>query len=257
MRRVIDSYVQGHRVLWKHGQWRYLLVPLIMAPLLFLLLWSLVYYLVWTDLFAWIEPHWLGGMDVPAALEILLLFVVGVVLAGPCYVAFRGIIMICYIPFMDRLISRTMEVEGCQFRQVEAGIFRAMWRAVLMAICTVLASLAVMVGSVMIGFIPVIGPVLSLAVAFPLQFFLCGASSVDPYLERCGHSTAQSFRIMWGRKAQMIRFGLIGTLGMFIPLVGWFMSPTYSVIAGVVLGNQLDEEDGERPGQGDPPAPPQ
>jgi hypothetical protein len=42
----------------------------------------------------------------------------------------------------------------------------------------------------------------------------------------------------------MIRFGLIGTLGMFVPLVGWFMSPTYSVIAGVVLGNQLDEEDG-------------
>ena len=244
MRKVIDSYAQAHRVLWKHGQWRYLLVPLIMAPVFFLLLWSLVYFLLWTDLFEWIEPHWLGGMDVPAVLEILLLFVVGVVLAGPCYVAFRGIIMICYIPFMDRLVSKTMEIETCQSRQVEVGILRAVWRAVLMTTCTVLASLAVMVASVAIGFVPGIGPVLSLVFAFPLQLFLCGASSVDPYLERCGHSTAQSFRIMWGRKSQMIRFGLIGTLGMFVPLVGWFMSPTYSVIAGVVLGNQFDEEAG-------------
>jgi CysZ protein len=244
MLRVMDSYARAHRVLWKHGQWRYLLVPLVMVPLLFLVFTGLVYLLLWTDLFVWLESSWLGGRDVPAELEILLLFAVGVALLGPCYVAFRSIIMVCYIPFMDRLISKTMELEACPHREGDVGVPRAIWRAVLMALCTVTASLAVMVGSVVIGMVPAIGPMLSFAVAFPLQLFLCGASSVDPYLERCGHSVAQSLRIMWKRKAQMVGFGFIGTLGMLIPLVGWFMTPTYSVIAGVVLGNQFDEEAG-------------
>jgi uncharacterized protein involved in cysteine biosynthesis len=243
MIKVIESYSQAHRLLWKHGLWRYLLIPLLIAPVLLVLIGSAMYFGVWTQLFSWIEGHWLRGYDIPAFVEALLFLGVAILLAGPGYVAFRGLLMVCYAPFMDGLVSKTIRIESGGAREGEMGLVRVMVRALLMVVYTTVASLAVVVVALLLGLFPGLGPALSFAFSFPLQMFLCGVSSVDPCLERYDRSAADTVRLMWRHKVQMVGFGLISTAGMFIPLVGWFVSPTYSLVAGVILGMRLEAEE--------------
>ncbi|MCI5223916.1 MAG: hypothetical protein D3924_14900, partial [Candidatus Electrothrix sp. AR4] len=91
--------------------------------------------------------------------------------------------------------------------------------------------------------VPVVGTLLSGAVVFFLQMFLSSVAFVDPYLDRRGMATKQAFTLLWGEKRDMFFFGTAGLLLTLIPVFGWFVGPTYSVISGVALGVLLFEED--------------
>jgi CysZ protein len=251
MVRVLHSYSRAHRVLWTHGLWRYMLIPLVIAPFVLALLGSAMYFGVWTRLFSWAETHWLSGHSIPAVVQILLFCGLALLLAGPCYVALRGILMVCYAPFMDGLISRTLRIENGEGLEGDMGFLRVLTRSVLMVIFTTGASLIVAAVGLVLGFAPLIGPVLSFLFAFPLQMFLCGVSSVDPCLERYNRSAGYTMRLLWRHKTKMALFGAISTGGMFIPLLGWVMAPTYSLVAGVILGMELEQENATPP----PPPP--
>lgn len=250
MVHILHSYSRAHRLLWTHGLWRYMLVPLAIAPFVLLLFGSAMYFGVWAPLFAWIEAHWLNGRSIPAMVEILLFCGLAALLAGPGYVALRGVLMVCYAPFMDGLISRTLRLENGEGMEGDTGFLRVLFRSVLMVLYTTGASLIVAVVGLVIGFFPLIGPVLSFLFAFPLQMFLCGVSSVDPCLERYNRSAGYTLRLLWRHKAKMALFGAIGTAGMCIPLLGWVMAPTYSLVAGVILGMELERENAAPPASG-------
>ena len=59
---------------------------------------------------------------------------------------------------------------------------------------------------------------------------------IDPVLSRAGLRARDSFRLLRRNMLEVIVFGAIGSLIVAIPLVGWFLGPTYCVIAGVHLG---------------------
>jgi CysZ protein len=151
--------------------------------------------------------------------------------------------MVSYAPFLDGLVSRTIRIETGEAREGEMGLIPVMIRAILMTVYTTIASLGVAIFGFALGFVPLVGPVLSFLFAFPLQMFLCAVSSVDPCLERYDRSARDTIRLMWRHRAKMTLFGLISTIGMFIPLVGWIVSPTYSLAAGVVLGMELEGDE--------------
>jgi uncharacterized protein involved in cysteine biosynthesis len=72
--------------------------------------------------------------------------------------------------------------------------------------------------------------------------FLSSAAFVDPYLDRRGMTPKQTFVLLWSKKTEMFFFGAAGLLLTIIPIIGWFIGPTYSVISGVALGVLLFEE---------------
>lgn len=75
--------------------------------------------------------------------------------------------------------------------------------------------------------------------------FLSSAAFVDPYLDRRGMAPKQTFALLWSKKGEMFFFGAAGLLLTMIPVIGWFIGPTYSVISGVALGVLLFEENQE------------
>ena len=72
--------------------------------------------------------------------------------------------------------------------------------------------------------------------------FLTGIGFIDPYFDRAGYSGMQSFRVMRNRFFTVGIFSSLGGLILLIPLFGWFLGPTYSVVAGIILALQFNAE---------------
>mgnify|MGYP003329131946 CR=1 FL=1 len=75
-----------------------------------------------------------------------------------------------------------------------------------------------------------------------VMIFLTGIGFVDPYLDRKGLSGADSFRIMLKNFFTIMFFSLIGGLLLLIPIFGWLLGPTYSVVAGIIIAIGIQSE---------------
>ncbi|WP_446010449.1 EI24 domain-containing protein [Candidatus Electrothrix sp.] len=241
MKNTIKAFKVGHEVLWKHGQWRKLRLPIALSVLLvplsiagfFTLGWELSDYLqhllfpeqTWTE---WI------GFAVWIALS--------VVAAGPLYIIFRSLVLLVFTPFLDLVAEETESIMTGKPIPTGRTILSSVHRIILMLLLIVLASLLVVVAGFALSAIPVAGPVLSTAVVFFFQMFLSSAAFIDPYLDRRGMIPKQALALLWSKKTEMFFFGAVGLLLTMIPVIGWFIGPTYSVTSGVALGVLLFEE---------------
>ncbi|CAK8725282.1 CysZ protein [Candidatus Electrothrix aarhusensis] len=241
MKNTIKAFKVGHEVLWKHGQWRRLRLPIAISVLLvplsiagfFAVGWELSDYL--QHLFfpnqAWTE---FVGFAMWIALSILA--------AGPLYIIFRSLVLLVFTPFLDLVSEETESIMTGKPAPGGQRILASIQRLVLMLLLTVTASLLVVITGFALSVIPVIGPLLSGAVVFFFQMFLSSAAYIDPYLDRRGMPPKESLALLWSRKVEIFLFGAAGLLLTMIPVVGWFIGPTYSVISGVALGVLLFEE---------------
>ncbi|XOF34158.1 MAG: EI24 domain-containing protein [Candidatus Electrothrix sp. YB6] len=241
MKKTIKAFRVGHEVIWKHGQWRKLLLPICISVLLvplsiagfFTLGWELSDYL--QHLF-FPDQTWTGliGFAVWIALSILV--------AGPLYIVFRSIVLLVFIPFLDLVSEQTECIMTGQPAPAGRSILSSIHRLLLMLLLTIAASVLVVIAGFSLSAIPVAGALLSGAVVFFFQMFLSSAAYIDPYLDRRGMDPKQSFSLLWSKKGEVFFFGAAGLLLTMIPVIGWFVGPTYSVISGVALGVLLFEE---------------
>jgi len=241
MKNTIKAFQVGHEVLWKHGQWRRLRLPIAISVLLvplsiagfFAVGWELSDYLqhllfpeqTWTE---WI------GFAVWIALS--------VVAAGPLYIIFRSLVLLVFTPFLDLVSEETESIMTGKPVPGGQSILASLMRLSLILLVTLAASVLVVIAGFALSALPVIGVLLSGAVVFFFQMFLSSAAYVDPYLDRRGMAPKQTFALLWSKKGEMFFFGAAGLLLTMIPVVGWFIGPSYSVISGVSLGVLLFEE---------------
>ncbi|MCI5147644.1 MAG: hypothetical protein D3923_19430, partial [Candidatus Electrothrix sp. AR3] len=102
MKNTIKAFKTAHEVLWKHGQWKKLLLPISISVLLvplsifgFLALgWSLTGYFQ-NLLFP--EHTWTG------IIGFALWIAISVVATGPLYILFRSVVLLVFTPFLDLL----------------------------------------------------------------------------------------------------------------------------------------------------------
>jgi len=175
-----------------------------------------------------------------------LLFAAGI---APCYIGFRGIVMACYAPFLDKLSERSEQLLHGHAQHQERSLLDAIRRPVGMTLLTVGASLLLILFGLALGALPFWGAVLSPAIVFPLQLFLISVGFIDPYFERKGLSPGQSFRLMLRYFWRITFFGALSLVFIAIPVVGWFVGPTYSIIAGVMMGILISDEEAAKPGR--------
>ncbi|MEM6884164.1 MAG: EI24 domain-containing protein [Verrucomicrobiota bacterium] len=234
------AYLKAHEILWKHGYWKYLLLPIaisiVLAVLLLLLClgfsswlsgWTLDVLAKWIALPGWIQP-----------ILTILLFCLS---ATPCYVAFRSLVLLAYAPFLDQLAVQAETLVNGEVRTTQRSLPQTLRRPLLMASITIPLSLLLLIGGFAIGLIPVVGVFLTGLIILPLQLFLSAVAYIDPYLDRCDHNPLASLRMMRKQFFNVMFFGLVGLLLTFIPIIGWFLAPTYSVAAGIVFGILLQQ----------------
>ena len=113
---------------------------------------------------------------------------------------------------------------------------------VVVAIITIVGTVTMRLIEMGANLIPVIGGLVALVLIIPCEMFLTGIGFIDPYFDRAGYSGMQSFRVMRKRFFTVGIFSAFGGLILLIPLFGWFLGPTYSVVGGIILALQIDAE---------------
>jgi len=235
------AYLKAHEILWKHGYWKYLLLPIVISLVLALVMillclvvsswisgWTLEFIAKWIEMPGWVQP--------------ILTFLLFCLSAAPCYVSFRSLVLVAYAPFLDRLSVQAETMINGTARETERSFLESLHRPLLMASITIPTSLLLLVIGFLMGLIPAVGVFLTGLIVFPLQLFLSAIAYVDPYLDRCDHGPWDSIRIMRQNFLNVLFFGLVGFVLTIIPLIGWFLGPTYSIAAGIVFGIQLENQ---------------
>ena len=239
------SYQKAHEILWKHGHWRFLLAPIGLSVVLLFVLTGLC-FLVSKWVSGWAQGLLEKMYDFPDWLEsiwLILFFAIGL---GTCYVAFRSLVMICYGPFLERLSVMAEKVVTGDSHEVPRSIAEAIQRPILMVFFSVLGSLLAVGAGFLLSLIPLIGVVLSGALLFPTQIFLATMPFIDPYLDRSGMNARDSIRLMREHFFSVFSLGLVGLGITLIPIVGWFLGPTYSAAAGIVFAILISQRDENR-----------
>lgn len=243
---VVFAYRKAHTILWQHGQWKVLIVPFFISVVLAIVL-AGGSFLLAAGLSNWAHESLSARLDYPDWLRHLLLIVLFLAGLGPCYVMFRGLVMVCYGPWLDQLSTTAEQLLNGQKAECQRGTWESLKRPILMALLTIGASIGVFILGLLVGSIPLVGVLISGCVISLAQLFLSAVGFLDPYLDRCGYSPLESWRQIRRRPAGVILFGLIGMLLTLVPVIGWFVGPTYSVVAGVVYGALIAENPSQKP----------
>ena len=241
-RQVHHSFLKAHQIIWQQGYWRYLLVPIGLSFLLAVLLLAGCGVLaagMSGSVHEWISDF----VRLQDWLQAVLGFLLFALLLIPCYLLFRSLVMLCYAPFLDRISMGTEKLVGSAVLDSELSILQSLKRPALMAAITLCGLAAVMVLALLAGFIPLVGAVISIVLVFPVNLLLSTLSYLDPYLERRSYSPAASIKLIWQHRRPAVYFGLIGFLITSIPIFGWFVGPTYSVVGGIVLAISMTDGD--------------
>ncbi len=239
-----DAYGKAHRLIWRGGLWRYLLLPLLMSLIyipLALAVCGMLAWGTWSLVGGWLESWGAAGtwISVIVGIVALMVFIAFVLLT------FQAVVMVFYSIFYDRILDRVEEkVLGAKV-EAESGIFRMVLRVSFVTIAVLAISLVLLVLNLIFSFIPVVGWI-GVAIVVGLQFFIVGFEYMDPSLDRRGYSTGRSLRTALGRFCMLTTFGSISSMILLVPILGWFVGPTYSVVAGAIIGIDVDKKVKER-----------
>lgn len=235
----LGDYLSAHRILFKQRLWPLFLVPGFLS-LLYLPL-SVVFGAIFLkDFTEYLHDNWVPEFLQSTIMLIflgLLLLLVGVTLG---FILFRNVIMILYSPILSFLSEATEAAAGGKMREEDAPPFsmgatvKSAARGTSMSVLTLVYSLLGLTLGFLIGFIPIIGAIVA-AIFVPLvMWFLAGVGFYDPALDRRQVGIGGAFRFCWKDRGRVIGQGAGFTLLLMIPVVGWFLAPSYGVVAGTL-----------------------
>lgn len=241
--RAFRAYQSAHRALWKLGYWRFFVWPLVLSTVFIVLIPAALYF-GGAQILGTVENAVMGDREFSGLLMLIVSALILYFLAGPLYVVFRSCVMLCYSPFLDTLSSRIEEEVTGTSGGAGRGPVASLMRPLAMLLITGIAAVGVMIFGIVAGGIPVIGWIVIPPLVFLLQMFLAGVSYLDPLFDRSGYSAGETFALLRRRFFKVSIFGMLGLPFMVIPFVGWFVGPTYSVVAGIYFGLELREAEG-------------
>lgn len=228
------AYQKAHQAILKLGYWKFLLTPIFLSAALALILISLC-LLVSTLVSGLLHSYIENIFSFPAWMKILLTILIFALSLAPCYIFFRSLVIICYSPFLDKISKEAERLINGTNTTIDTHFKDSIKRSLLMAFYSISGVIIITIASFAFGFIPFIGILISGVLIFPANLFLSSVSYLDPYLSQNGYTPTESIKLMWSHRVTVMYFGLIGFCITIIPFFGWFIGPTYSVVAGVIL----------------------
>lgn len=231
----LRDYWRAQRLLFRKGLWPLFLVPGAISVLYFPISIFLAVTLL-TDAADYVHDHW-----VPAFLQgavtmwtlAAFFWFAGVYLA---FLLFRNVVMILYSPVLSFLSEAAEDEElgkerpGFDWKEA----LHSAGRGTAMSLLTLVLALVALVLSWLVALIPILGGLLAIVLMPLTQFYLAGLGFCDPPLERRRVSIGGTLRHAWRHRGRTIGHGLGFTLFLFIPLAGWFLAPSYGIVAGTL-----------------------
>lgn len=231
----IGDYWCAQRLLFRKGLWTVFLVPGILSVLYFPV--SIVIAVtVMTGAADYIHDHWLPAfLQGAVTMWVLAVFMwFAAIYVG--FLMFRNVIMILYSPVLshlsesaeDRQLGR--DTQGFDWKEMLHSAGRGTGMSLL--------SLAIGVVALVLGWclalIPLVGGLIAIAWMAVTQFYLAGLGFCDPPMERRQMSVGETLAHAWRHRGRTIGHGIGFSLLLFIPIAGWFLAPSYGIVAGTL-----------------------
>jgi CysZ protein len=242
-------YVRAWNLIRTHRLWPWLLFPGVI---------SLIYFpgiiaataMYMGDLETYLRERWLPAFLQARVLSWMVTIAVWLAILYAGFILFRNVLMILYAPFLSHLSAKVEEkAEGSPLAVPPARFLPGVLRAVSMS----LLSLALALGSLFVGLlllvIPILGGLLMPVFLTCSQMVLAGHGFMDPTWERHGYGVGRSFGMARRHRWRCLGCGAGFVFLTAIPIVGWFLGPAVGMVAGTLAALDLEASS-------NPPLPP-
>ncbi len=148
---------------------------------------------------------------------------------------FSFIFLIIGTPFFSFISAKTEEInEGKTYPFKLKTFLKELKRGLSLSIRNTFKQLGLLIIITLIGLIPVIG-IINPLLSFIIQTYFNGILMTDYTLERKGISVKESERFYRENKSEMFAIGLGFMFLLLIPVIGWFLAPTYGIVASYLF----------------------
>ena len=236
----LRAYRRAHSLVFRHKLWPYLILPGLFSLIYFPVV-IFFGYLFLDDFASFLHTNLIPGFlrwEVIRYILIVILWIVTLLLA---YMSYKYVVLIICSPILGYLSEATEKIlHGTEAPSWSMkGFMHDLLRALIINIWIIIVSLTLMVLAWLTVFIPVVGAVISPILMVLIQFYYTGCGLVDPTLERKRYSVRESLKFASYHRATMTGLGLGFTLLLMIPLIGWYLAPSYGAIAGTLASLEL------------------
>lgn len=234
----LNSYRHAHQWLKTTRRLKWLIIPLILATLLFP---TYIYgvYSATTSSLAWLVNYFNWDAYSFGYWLSFPFVVVIVLLLG--YIIVKNLIMLLCVP-MNAYLADAMMDDTLGKPIQDIPLLKSIMRALVMTLFAIFIGLISTVILIAIGLIPIAGAIISLILGFIIQAFLAAWGFFDPVFERLHYPVSKSFWRCIRLMPQVQSQGLPFVLLFQIPILGWALAPTYGTLAGVWYASQLHQQ---------------
>ena len=231
----LTAYAKANTVVSKYRLWPYLIIPGVFSLAYFPFI-IFLGYLFFDDFATFLHSHLIPNIlqwKVILYFLNLILWLIGLVFA---YMTYKFVILILFSPVMGYLSEVTEKVmlgsspPPWNFR----NFMNDLTRALIINTRSVVLTLVLMFFAWLLVFIPIIGVIISPVLIFLIQFYYTGCGLIDSTLERKRYSVNKTLQFARTHRGVMLGLGGGFTLLLMIPLVGWYLAPSYGTIAGTL-----------------------
>ncbi len=241
------AYTEAHRTILKYKLGKYLVLPGIISVVYVILYFLLFGYLagkVDTDPANY--PWWLEWVG--EVLDWFLKAIYWVVVVYLFLVTYKFIIQTILSPFLAHISDvteaklRNRKAPEISWKEGVEDIIRALKLSIRNLVYEILLC-------IIVSFIPIVGFIL----VFCISSYYTGFGYMDYTLERKRYSTRESIRFMQNNKGLTLGLGIPVFLVLSIPVIGWFIAPTYATVASTIA--IMDLTDNPKNPHSPPPSP--
>lgn len=237
---AIQSYGEAHRFIRRHRLWKWIFIP----GLIYTVLFVTGIYFFWISSNAAIEfvllktgaKSWLDAMQDS---WVSLLFIMGQVILQLVLLLFyfswfKYLFLIIGAPVFAWLSEKTESIaEGKEYPLKMGQLLKDILRGIRIAFRNILWQTVYMFTIFLLSLIPLVGWMAPL-IALLVECYYFGFSMLDYSSERNKLSVQQSIDFIGHHKGLAIGNGMIFYIMHMVPVAGWLLAPSYSVIAATL-----------------------
>ncbi|MEN9685174.1 MAG: hypothetical protein RLZZ28_960 [Bacteroidota bacterium] len=245
---AIQAYFEAHRFIQQHRLWKWILIPGIIYSLLFIF--GMYFFshtsssfIEWiilkTGLKSWLDTinsSFLGFLFTMGSLLLWLILMLFY------FSLFKYVFLIIGSPVFSYLSEKTEAIiEGKEYPVSIAQLWKDMKRGITIAARNSLWQTVYTISILLLSLIPLVGwltPILAILV----ECYYYGFSMLDYSMERHKRSPAESIFFIGTHKGLAIGNGLIFYLMHLVPIIGWLLAPSYSVVAATLSMHPLKQK---------------
>jgi CysZ protein len=242
----LSIYFDAHRFVRQNNLRKYLLVSGIAFLLLFTITIKAIIYSVnniENPITQWILPLLqkfllLSSEDITKGIKAIFWLIKKAIDANKDAI-FSTIFLVIGTPYFSFISSKTEEIISGDTYPFKFGIFmKELKRGISISLRNSIKQLVLILLITLLALLPLLDIVAPLLI-FMVQAYYNGVLITDYTLERRGFSVRQSEGFYKLHQPEMFGIGLGFMFLLLIPLVGWFMAPTYGLVASYLYFSKL------------------